>query len=135
MSEENRIKFAGLMEEYLNIPSFVCELIEKQLQNKKYKEVIEYIVQRRNEIENKEDYLSEQEKINQYLYLQQKVEQLEKELQTNAKKCKQLENIRKEVIEYIKDNACYSEGHCKCSFSQIALDNLLNILNKGENNE
>ena len=47
----------------------------------------------------------------------------------------QLENIRKEVIEYIKDNACYSEGHCKCSFSQIALDNLLNILNKGENNE
>ena len=47
----------------------------------------------------------------------------------------QLENIKKEVIEYIKDNACYSEGHCKCSFSQIALDNLLNILNKGENNE
>lgn len=47
----------------------------------------------------------------------------------------QLENIRKEVIEYIKDNACYSEGHCKCSFSQMALDNLLNILNKGENNE
>ena len=47
----------------------------------------------------------------------------------------QLEDIRKEVIEYIKDNACYSEGHCKCSFSQIALDNLLNILNKGENNE
>ena len=121
MSEENRIKFAGLMEEYLNIPSFVCELIEKQLQDNKYKEVIEYIVQRRNEIENKKDYLSEQEKIKRYLDLQQKVEQLE--------------NIRKEVIEYIKDNACYSEGHCKCSFSQIALDNLLNILNKGENNE
>ena len=46
-------------------------------------------------------------------------------------KVEQLENIRKEVIEYIKDNACYSEGHCKCSFSQMALDNLLNILNKG----
>ena len=44
----------------------------------------------------------------------------------------QLENIRKKATEYIKDNACYSEGHCKCSFSQIALDNLLNILNKGE---
>ena len=28
MSEENRIRFAGLMEAYLNIPSFVCELIE-----------------------------------------------------------------------------------------------------------
>ena len=49
-------------------------------------------------------------------------------------KVEQLENIRKEVIEYIKDNACYSEGHCKCSFSQMALDNLLNILNKGDNN-
>ena len=59
MSEEKRIRFAGLMEEYLNIPSFVCELIEKQLEDNKYKEVIEYIVQRRNEIENKEDYLSE----------------------------------------------------------------------------
>ncbi len=158
MSEENRIRFAGLMEEYLNIPSFVCELIERQLQDSKYKEVIEYIVQRRNEIENKEDYLSEQEKINRYLYLQQKVEQLEKEnikqkeiienlttmtvcgdkkqiKNTAQYKLEQLENIRKEVIEYIKDNACYSEGHCKCSFSQIALDNLLNILNKGENNE
>ena len=86
--------------------------------------------------------------------LQQKVEQLEKEnkelnrfcelyvqslynadLTKAEKKVEQLENIRKEVIEYIKDNACYSEGHCKCSFSQIALDNLLNILNKGENNE
>ena len=77
MSEENRIRFAGLMEEYLNIPSFVCELIEKQLQENKYKEVIEYVVQRRNEIENKVSYLSEQEKINQYLDLQQKVEQLE----------------------------------------------------------
>ena len=151
MSEENRIRFAGLMEEYLNIPSFVCELIEKQLQDNKYKEVIEYIVQRRNEIENKEYYLSEQEKINRYLDFQQKVEQLEKENEklkylvddsnimkafiVEHKKVEQLENIRKEVIEYIKDNACYSEGHCKCSFSQMALDNLLNILNKGENNE
>ena len=52
-----------------------------------------------------------------------------------TRQIEQLENIRKEVIEYIKGNACYSEGHCKCSFSQIALDNLLNILNKGENNE
>ena len=90
MSEENRIRFAGLMEAYLNIPSFVCELIEKQLQDNKYKEVIEYIVQRRNEIENKKDYLSEQEKIKRYLDLQQKVEQLE--------------NIRKEAIKTIEKN-------------------------------
>ena len=61
--------------------------------------------------------------------------QLENYITNLQQKVDQLENIRKEVIEYIKDNACYSEGHCKCSFSQIALDNLLNKLNKGENNE
>lgn len=113
----------------------------------------------------KEFYRYYEEKIKFIEDLQQKVEQLEKEnkelkeenkrifqnvnddelLISNAmnyaelkkaeKRVEQLENIRKEVIEYIKDNACYSEGHCKCSFSQIALDNLLNILNKGENNE
>lgn len=60
---------------------------------------------------------------------------IRKEVHNLQQKVEQLENIRKEVIDYIKDNACYSEGHCKCSFSQMALDNLLNILNKGENNE
>lgn len=119
MSEENRIRFAGLMEEYLNIPSFVCELIEKQLEDNKYKEVIEYVVQRRNEIENKEDYLSEQEKINRYLNLQQKVEQLE--------------NIRKEIKEYIEKNvACFKNGDM---LVELNVDDLLNILNKGDKNE
>lgn len=97
MSEENRIRFAGLMEEYLNIPSFVCELIEKQLQENKYKEVIEYVVQRRNEIENKVSYLSEQEKINQYLDLQQKVEQQENEIN-------RLNNIINELEKKIQEN-------------------------------
>ena len=58
MSEEEAIKFAGLMEDYLNIPSFVCEMIEKQLEDNKYKEVVKYIIQRRNEIESKENYIS-----------------------------------------------------------------------------
>lgn len=98
MSEENRIRFAGLMEEYLNIPSFVCELIEKQLEDNKYKEVIEYVVQRRNEIENKVGYLSEQEKINQYLNLQQKVEQLEKEI-------KKLNNIINELEKELREGS------------------------------
>ena len=31
MDKEKAICFAGLMESYLNIPSFVCELIEKKL--------------------------------------------------------------------------------------------------------
>lgn len=39
---------------------------------------------------------SKAQMINLYLDLQQKVEQLEKELQTTANNCKQLENIRKE---------------------------------------
>lgn len=127
MSEENRIRFAGLMEAYLNIPSFVCELIEKQLQDNKYKEVIEYIVQRRNEIENKKDYLSEQEKIKRYLDLQQKVEQLE--------------NIRKEAIEYIENNKETREhyepygtpmGNSNYTTTHIfGYYELLDILNKG----
>lgn len=144
MSEENRIRFAGLMEEYLNIPSFVCELIEKKLEDNKYKEVIKYVVQRRNEIENKEDYLSEQEKIKRYLDLQQKVEQLEKELQITANKCKQLENIRKEAIEYIKNNKETREhyepygtpmGNSNYTTTHIfGYYELLDILNKGDNN-
>ena len=131
MSEENRIRFAGLMEEYLNIPSFVCELIEKQLEDNKYKEVIEYVVQRRNEIENKEDYLSEQEKINRYLDLQQKVEQLE--------------NIRKEVIKLIEEDILGKKikdvdwDYDECYYSDMPVERikpLLNILSKGsEDNE
>lgn len=158
MSEENRIRFAGLMEAYLNIPSFVCELIEKQLQDNKYKEVIEYIVQRRNEIENKKDYLSEQEKIKRYLDLQQKVKQLEKENEylkmsnpeqnmehfriVNENKRKidmlrkenhQLENIRKEAIEYVSTHDYPS--YFGFSEKDLSKSDLLNILNKGSDKE
>lgn len=52
MNKENAIYFAGLMEDYLHIPSFLCETIEKNLIDKKYKEVIEYIIQRKKEIKN-----------------------------------------------------------------------------------
>ena len=55
MNKENAIKFAGLMEDYLNIPSFVCEYIEKALIDGRYKEIIEYIIQRRNELEKGSD--------------------------------------------------------------------------------
>ena len=120
MSEENRIRFAGLMEEYLNIPSFVCELIEKKLEDNKYKEVIEYVVQRRNEIENKEDYLSEQEKIKRYLDLQQKVEQLE--------------NIRKEAIEYINHATIGADSSPIEDSWLYNLYETKHILNKGDNN-
>ena len=51
MNKEEAIRFAGLMEDYLNIPSFVCEMIQQQLEENKYKEVVEYVIQRKNEIE------------------------------------------------------------------------------------
>lgn len=54
MNKEDSIYFAGLMEDYLNIPSFVCEIIEKKLQEGKYQEVIEYIIQRKQELKEKE---------------------------------------------------------------------------------
>lgn len=86
--------------------------------------------------------------------LQQKVEQLEKEnirqkeiienLTTmtvcgdkkqikNTAQCKleQLENIRKEAIEYIKDWQSFPHTNCT---THNELKNLLNILNKGDNN-
>lgn len=54
MDKERAIKFASLMEDYLNIPSFVCEYIEQALISGKYEEVIDYIIHRRNEIEEEE---------------------------------------------------------------------------------
>lgn len=51
MNKEEAVYFAGLMEDYLNIPSFLCEAIENDLVNGKYKEVIEYVIQRKKEVE------------------------------------------------------------------------------------
>ena len=49
MSRERAIYFAGLMKEYLNIPSCVCENIENELINEKYYKVINYIIDRKKE--------------------------------------------------------------------------------------
>lgn len=54
MNREDAIYFAGLMEDYLNIPSFVCEIIEKKLQEGKYQEVVEFIIRRKKELKSKE---------------------------------------------------------------------------------
>lgn len=54
MNKEEAVYFAGLMEDYLNIPSFICESIEKDLVNGRYKEVIEYIIQRKKEQKERE---------------------------------------------------------------------------------
>lgn len=43
-------KFAGLMEDYLDIPSIVCELIEEKLTEGNYEEVIKFIIKRKDEL-------------------------------------------------------------------------------------
>ena len=72
MNKEEAVYFAGLMEDYLNIPSFICESIEKDLVNCRYKKVIKYIIQRKK-------YLKEREQINIDDRLNQKVEILEED--------------------------------------------------------
>ena len=54
MNRKDAIYFAGLMEDFLDVPSFVCETIESCLIDEKYKEVIEYIIMRKKEIEKLE---------------------------------------------------------------------------------
>lgn len=50
MDSNDAIMFAGLMEDFLNIPSLVCELIEKKLTEGKYEEVIRYIIERKKKM-------------------------------------------------------------------------------------
>lgn len=66
----------------------------------------------------------------------EKIEELYERIWQLEKEKIELEERNNKTIKYIKNNACYSEEDkkCKCSFSQMALDNLLKIL-KGENNE
>lgn len=50
MDSNDAIMFAGLMEDFLNVPSLVCELIEKKLTEGKYEEVIRYIIERKKKM-------------------------------------------------------------------------------------
>ena len=85
MNRERAIYFAGLMEEYLNIPSCVCENIENELINEKYNKVINYVIDRRKELENKANYKTHQEIINMYLELQQQNKILKENAENNDK--------------------------------------------------
>lgn len=53
MDKNEATYFAGLMEDFLNIPAFMCEKIENNLIEGNFKEVIEYIIARKK-------YLTEQ---------------------------------------------------------------------------
>ena len=104
-----------------------------------------------------EVYLENLNKIIAHIeHLQQRVEQLEKENQKLKKAVKEkviatcntcedygicphsyreydLENIRKEAIKLIKEDACYDEDWNRCcdDLSLSVCDEVLNILNKG----
>ena len=82
------------------------------------------------------DYLEVKALLNYITSLQQKVEQLEKELQITANKCKQLENIRKEAIEFMKENCdiiTIDKGWIiRSELTTTGLGKLFKILNKGE---
>ena len=87
---------------------------------------------------NGEDYDKIKKSLNEQIEdLQQKVEQLEKELQITANKCKQLENIRKEAIEYMKENCdiiTIDRGwNIRSELTTTGLGKLFKILNEGDN--
>lgn len=50
MDKEDAEFFAGEMEEFLDIPSMLCEGIEKKLIEGNFKEVCEFILRRRRSI-------------------------------------------------------------------------------------
>lgn len=47
MEKEDARYFAGLMEDFLSIPAFVCEKIEINLIQGNYKEVVEFVIKRK----------------------------------------------------------------------------------------
>ena len=100
MNKEKAIRFAGLMEDYLNIPSFVCEMIQQQLEENKYKEVVEYVVQRRNEIESKPEFISDR---NAITMLGNQNEEKDKEIERLNNIIKQKDNIINELEKYLKE--------------------------------
>ena len=53
MKKDRARYFAGLMEDFLDIPSFICELIERKLIDDKYEEVINYVIDRKQELEQR----------------------------------------------------------------------------------
>ena len=54
MKEDRARYFAGLMEDFLHIPAFMCERIERKLVNDKYEEVINYVIDRKQYLEQEE---------------------------------------------------------------------------------
>lgn len=51
MNKEEILKFTAIMGEFLDLPAFVCEVMEAKLEKGKYEEVCKYIVKRKKELE------------------------------------------------------------------------------------
>ena len=114
MNKEETIRFAGLMEDYLNIPSFVCEMIQQQLEENKYKEVVEYVVQRRNEIESKPDFISDRNAITMLV-------------NQNEQKDKEIERLNN-IIE--EKTYLYNKLSTESEYTINKLNNIINELEK-----
>ena len=131
MNKEELIRFAGLMEDYLNIPSFVCEMIEQQLEENKYKEVVEYVVQRRNEIESKPDFISDR---NAITMLVNQNEQKDKEIERLNNLINELEKWLEQEYAIVKANSIEEpnnpEWYIKCNERKNILDKLNELCNK-----
>lgn len=140
MNKEKAIYFAGLMEEYLNIPSYVCESIKNELINEKYNKVINFVIDRRKELENKANYKSYRDIVNMYLQLQQENKRLKEEyvlLQNASDKVEEeLQNRIDKAIYYIEMcwNAPDIDGYTSFDLSKEETEKLLKIL-KGDSNE
>ena len=98
--KEDSIRFAGLMEDYLNIPSFVCEMIQQQLEENKYKEIVEYVIQRRNEIESKPEFISDR---NAITMLVNQNEEKDKEIDRLKREVAKLHIIQEEYGNHIEN--------------------------------
>ena len=53
MNREDGIAIASALEDALNIPSMVCELIEREIEQGKYEEVLQFVANRWREIQRK----------------------------------------------------------------------------------
>lgn len=109
MNKERAIYFAGLMEEYLNIPSCVCENIENELINGEYYKVINYVIERRKELENKANYKTYQEIADIISQLQQENKILRENAEHNDKVVDKVNWENKKLKEHIEKY----ERYCK----------------------
>lgn len=103
MKTGQAIEIVGQLEDFLNIPSFLCEYLQKELEEEHYQEVIEYIIERKNEdVESqKEKCLKEIEKLNKCI--KDDKENANEIMAEQQKEIERLKNGCKELEQQIDD--------------------------------